>query len=115
MPCGTAKMLGLPVPRGCGAPGTASASWENEIASGRIMLRGTAPRFCRDIVCVAAGHGEVGLTPLCGKPAATWPGAFARSRQKFRLVASVRFHYGAVHVRFIGTHRAYDTIDPQTI
>jgi len=33
---------------------------------------------------------------------------------KYRLVAWVNFHYGVVYVRFIGTHRAYDTIDPQT-
>ena len=25
------------------------------------------------------------------------------------------YHYGVVYVRFIGTHRAYDTIDPQAI
>jgi mRNA interferase HigB len=34
---------------------------------------------------------------------------------KYRLVAWVNFHYGVVYVRFIGTHRAYDAIDPQTI
>jgi mRNA interferase HigB len=34
---------------------------------------------------------------------------------KYRLVAWVNYHYGVVYVRFIGTHRAYDTIDPQTI
>jgi len=34
---------------------------------------------------------------------------------KYRLVAWVNYHYGVVYVRFIGTHRAYDAIDPQTI
>ena len=34
---------------------------------------------------------------------------------KYRLVAWVNFHYGVVYVRFIGTHGAYDAIDPQTI
>ncbi len=34
---------------------------------------------------------------------------------KYRLVAWVNFHYGVVYVRFIGTHRQYDAIDPQTI
>jgi mRNA-degrading endonuclease HigB of HigAB toxin-antitoxin module len=27
----------------------------------------------------------------------------------------VNYHYGVVYVRFIGTHRTYDTIDPQAI
>ncbi len=34
---------------------------------------------------------------------------------RYRLVAWVNYHYGVVYVRFIGTHRAYDTIDAQTI
>ena len=34
---------------------------------------------------------------------------------KYRLVAWVNYHAGVVYVRFIGTLRAYDTIDPQTI
>jgi mRNA interferase HigB len=34
---------------------------------------------------------------------------------KYRLVAWVNFHYGVVYVRFIGTHRQYDAIDPQTV
>jgi mRNA interferase HigB len=34
---------------------------------------------------------------------------------KYRLVVWVNYHYGVVYVRFIGTHRAYDAIDPQTI
>jgi mRNA interferase HigB len=32
-----------------------------------------------------------------------------------RLVAWVNFHSGVVYVRFIGTHRQYDAIDPQTV
>src|ERR1700760_4381485 len=34
---------------------------------------------------------------------------------KYRLVAWVNYQYGVVYVRFIGTHRAYDAIDAQTI
>ncbi len=34
---------------------------------------------------------------------------------KYRLVVWVNYHFGVVYVRFIGTHRAYDAIDPQTI
>jgi len=34
---------------------------------------------------------------------------------KYRLVAWVNYHYGVVYVRFIGTHRACDASDAQTI
>lgn len=34
---------------------------------------------------------------------------------KYRLIAWVNFQYGVVYVRFIGTHRAYDAIDAQTV
>jgi mRNA interferase HigB len=34
---------------------------------------------------------------------------------KYRLVVWVNYHYGVVYVRFIGTHRAYEAIDPRTI
>ena len=34
---------------------------------------------------------------------------------KYRLVAWVNLQYGVVYVRFIGTHRQYDAIDPQTV
>jgi hypothetical protein len=68
---GTAGTRQQPVPRGCGAPGTASAWWENKIASGRIILRGTAPRSDRDIVRPIAGCGEVGVAPPRGKLAAS--------------------------------------------
>lgn len=32
-----------------------------------------------------------------------------------RLVVSVAYHYQAVYVKFIGTHKAYDTIDAGTV
>jgi len=34
---------------------------------------------------------------------------------KFRLVARVSFEYGRVMVKFIGTHKDYDKIDPETV
>jgi mRNA interferase HigB len=40
---------------------------------------------------------------------------FGIGGNKYRLVVWVNYHYGVVYVRFIGTHRAYDAIDPQTI
>jgi mRNA interferase HigB len=33
----------------------------------------------------------------------------------YRLVASVAYHYQAVYVKFIGTHKEYDAIDAETI
>lgn len=32
-----------------------------------------------------------------------------------RLVASVAYHYQAVYVKFIGTHKDYDAIDAETV
>jgi len=34
---------------------------------------------------------------------------------KYRLVVWINYPYRVVYVRFIGTRRQYDTIDPQTI
>jgi mRNA interferase HigB len=34
---------------------------------------------------------------------------------KYRLVAHVSFMFGHVLVKFIGTHTAYDRIDPETV
>ena len=34
---------------------------------------------------------------------------------KYRLIVWVNFHYGVVYVRFIGTHRDYDAVNPRTI
>ncbi len=33
----------------------------------------------------------------------------------YRLVASVAYHYQAVYVKFIGTHKDYDAIDAETV
>lgn len=33
----------------------------------------------------------------------------------YRPVVSVAYHYQAVYVKFIGTHKAYDTIDAGTV
>ena len=33
----------------------------------------------------------------------------------YRLVVSVAYLYQAVYVKFIGTHKEYDTIDPETV
>jgi mRNA interferase HigB len=34
---------------------------------------------------------------------------------KFRLVAKIDYRVGLVLIRFIGTHKAYDRIDPVTV
>ncbi len=34
---------------------------------------------------------------------------------KYRLVVWINFAYRIVYIRFIGTHREYDRINPQTI
>lgn len=33
----------------------------------------------------------------------------------YRLVVALDYQYGAVYIRFIGTHRAYDEIDANTV
>lgn len=33
----------------------------------------------------------------------------------YRLVVSVAYHFQAVYVKFIGTHREYDEIDAETV
>ncbi|WP_301100344.1 type II toxin-antitoxin system HigB family toxin [Propionivibrio sp.] len=33
----------------------------------------------------------------------------------YRLVASIAYHYQAVYVKFIGTHKEYDAIDAETV
>ncbi len=33
----------------------------------------------------------------------------------YRLVISVAYHYQAVYVKFIGTHKEYDMIDAETV
>ncbi len=33
----------------------------------------------------------------------------------YRLVVSVAYHYQAVYVKFIGTHKQYDAIDAETV
>jgi mRNA interferase HigB len=34
---------------------------------------------------------------------------------EYRLVAAVAYRFGAVYVKFIGTHREYDRIDANTV
>jgi mRNA interferase HigB len=34
---------------------------------------------------------------------------------KYRLVVWINYPYRVVYIRFIGTHRQYDAVDPQTI
>lgn len=33
----------------------------------------------------------------------------------YRLVVSIAYHYQAVYVKFIGTHKEYDTMDAETV
>lgn len=33
----------------------------------------------------------------------------------YRLIASVAYRYGAVYIKFIGTHAEYDAIDAETV
>lgn len=33
----------------------------------------------------------------------------------YRLVVSVAYHYQAVYVKFIGTHKEYDAVDAETV
>ncbi len=34
---------------------------------------------------------------------------------QYRLVVSVAYHYQAVYVKFMGTHKEYDAIDAETV
>jgi mRNA interferase HigB len=34
---------------------------------------------------------------------------------KYRIVVWINYPYRVVYIRFVGTHRQYDRIDPQTI
>jgi len=34
---------------------------------------------------------------------------------KYRLVARINYAYAMIYVRFVGTHKAYDEIDAETI
>ena len=34
---------------------------------------------------------------------------------KYRLVVAVQYCFGIVYIRFVGSHRAYDAIDAETV
>lgn len=40
---------------------------------------------------------------------------FNTGGNKYRLVVAVRYRFGLVFIRFIGTHAAYDRIDAETV
>ena len=42
-------------------------------------------------------------------------GRFEILHNKYRLIAEVDYEDAFVHIRFIGTHAAYDKINPETI
>lgn len=41
--------------------------------------------------------------------------AFNIAGNKYRLVVWINYAYRVVYIRFIGTHKAYDRVDAQTI
>lgn len=41
--------------------------------------------------------------------------AFNIKGNDYRLVAAVAYHYQAVYVKFIGTHKEYDAVDIETV
>lgn len=40
---------------------------------------------------------------------------FNISGNTYRLIVAVAYRYGALYIKFIGTHAEYDTIDAETI
>jgi mRNA interferase HigB len=41
--------------------------------------------------------------------------AFNVAGNKYRIVVWINYPYRVVYIRFVGTHRQYDTIDAQTV
>ena len=40
---------------------------------------------------------------------------FSIKGNDYRLVASVAYRYGAIYIKFVGTHRQYDAIDADPV
>ena len=34
---------------------------------------------------------------------------------KYRIIIAIQYHFGAVYIRFVGTHQEYDRINAETI
>lgn len=43
------------------------------------------------------------------------PSALLKSGNSYRLVVAVAYRFGAIYIKFVGTHAQYDAIDADTV